>query len=72
MLPDDEFKARIVPILSALFSSSDPSIYSTLLENIPHFAAFLTEQVVENNIFPQARILHSFCQCRSAFMASLY
>ena len=53
MLPDDEFKARIVPILSALFASSDPSIRTTLLENIPQFAAYLTEQVVEASIFPQ-------------------
>lgn len=57
MLPDDEFKARIVPILSALFASSDPSIRASLLENIPQFAAHLTEQVVENNIFPQVRLL---------------
>ena len=53
MLPEDEFKARIVPILSALFASSDPTIRSTLLDSIPQFATYLTEQVVEANIFPQ-------------------
>ena len=71
MLPDDEFKARIVPILSALFASSDPTIRSTLLENIPQFAALLTEQVVEANIFPQVSSLIPSCHAVH-FPTSLY
>jgi hypothetical protein len=55
MLPEDEFKTRVVPILSSLFSSADPTIRSTLLDAVPQFAQFLTETVVENTIYPQVR-----------------
>jgi SCY1-like protein 1 len=50
---EDDFKARIVPILSALFASPDHTIRNTLISNINDYAPFLSEAVVEGSIFPQ-------------------
>ena len=54
MLGDEAaFKARVVPIISALFASPDHTIRSTLISNINDYAPFLSEAVVEQSIFPQ-------------------
>jgi SCY1-like protein 1 len=54
MLGDEtDFKARVVPIISALFSSPDHTIRATLVSNIHEYAPFLSEAVVESSIFPQ-------------------
>ena len=54
MLGDDgAFRARVVPILSALFASPDHTIRNTLISNINDYAPFLDEAVVEGSIFPQ-------------------
>ena len=53
MLPEEEFRARVIPVLSSLFASPDQSIRSSLLENIGEYAPALPESAVENTIFPQ-------------------
>lgn len=53
MLSEEEFKTRVVPIISALFSSQDRSIRRSLINAIDEYAPALTQQVVEASIYPQ-------------------
>lgn len=53
MLPEEEFRARVIPVLAGLFASPDQSIRTSLLDNIADYAAALPEAAVEGTIFPQ-------------------
>jgi len=53
MLEDGAFQARVIPIISTLFSSTDRSIRRSLINSITEYAPHLTEAVVEGSIYPQ-------------------
>lgn len=65
MLPEEEFRARVIPVLSSLFASPDQGIRTSLLENVAEYAPALPESAVENTIFPQ---LSKSLQSPNAFL----
>eukprot|EP00193_Tetraselmis_chui_P006190 CAMPEP_0177758280 /NCGR_PEP_ID=MMETSP0491_2-20121128/4101_1 /TAXON_ID=63592 /ORGANISM="Tetraselmis chuii, Strain PLY429" /LENGTH=752 /DNA_ID=CAMNT_0019274005 /DNA_START=433 /DNA_END=2692 /DNA_ORIENTATION=- len=52
-LEGDEFQARVIPIVTKLFTSQERAIRKSLLENIEMFGPHLTEKVCEDQIFPE-------------------
>eukprot|EP00892_Ulva_mutabilis_P012798 jgi/Ulvmu1/9891/UM057_0047.1 len=53
MLPEEEFRARVIPVLSSLFASPDQSIRTSLLDSVADYAPALPPSAVEATIFPQ-------------------
>ena len=52
-LSDDEYDARLTPVIIRLFASPDRAIRVCLLDNLPQMIDHLSEKVVNNKIFPQ-------------------
>jgi len=52
-LEAEEFQARVIPIVTRLFTSQERAIRKSLLENIELFGPHLTEKVCEDQIFPE-------------------
>lgn len=46
------FKARVVPIIGALFASSDHAMRNALVTNIADYAPLLSPAVVESSVLP--------------------
>jgi SCY1-like protein 1 len=64
-LSDEEYDARIVPVIVRLFASPDRAMRVCLLDNLPLMIDRLPQKVVNDQIFPQmvgcsfARSVHS-------------
>mmetsp|Transcript_22045 Transcript_22045/g.61184 ORF Transcript_22045/g.61184 Transcript_22045/m.61184 type:complete len:774 (-) Transcript_22045:119-2440(-) len=52
-LEPEEIQARVIPIVTKLFTSQERAIRKSLLENIELFGPHLTEKVCENQIYPE-------------------
>lgn len=52
-LTDDEFEAKITPVVVRLFSSPDRAIRVSLLDNLPLMIERLPQKIVNDKIFPQ-------------------
>ena len=52
-LADDDYDARITPVVVRLFSSPDRAIRVCLLDNLPFMIDRLSQKVVNDKIFPQ-------------------
>ena len=51
-LPDDEYEAKLVPVIIRLFSSQDRAIRVCLLDDLPLMIHRLSQKDVSNKIFP--------------------
>ena len=62
-LPDNEYDAKVTPVVVRLFSSPDRAIRVCLLDNLPLMIDRLSQKVVNDKIFPQmvCTILNSVC-----------
>ncbi|ESZ95754.1 SCY1 protein kinase [Sclerotinia borealis F-4128] len=52
-LTDDDFEAKVTPVVVRLFSSPDRAIRVCLLDNLPLMIDRLSQKVVNDKIFPQ-------------------
>ena len=52
-LTDEDFEARITPVVVRLFSSPDRAIRVCLLDNLPSMIDRLPQKIVNDKIFPQ-------------------
>ncbi|USW58876.1 Putative protein kinase domain, armadillo-like helical [Septoria linicola] len=52
-LAEDEYNAKITPIIIRLFASSDRALRVCLLDNLPHMIDHLSQKIVSDKIFPQ-------------------
>ena len=52
-LTDEDFGARVTPVIIRLFSSPDRAIRVCLLDNLPLMVDRLPQKVVNDKIFPQ-------------------
>lgn len=52
-LTDEEFEAKIIPVVVRLFSSPDRAIRVCLLDNLPLMIERLPQKIVNDKIFPQ-------------------
>jgi SCY1-like protein 1 len=52
-LTDDDFEAKVTPVVVRLFSSPDRAIRVCLLDNLPLMIERLPQKVVNDKIFPQ-------------------
>ena len=52
-LSDDEYDARITPVIVRLFASPDRAMRVCLLDNLPLMIERLPQKVVNDQIFPQ-------------------
>lgn len=52
-LTDDDFEAKVTPVIVRLFSSPDRAIRVCLLDNLPLMIDRLPQKVVNDKIFPQ-------------------
>jgi len=52
-LTDEEFEAKITPVVVRLFTSPDRAIRVFLLDNLPLMIDRLPQKIVNDKIFPQ-------------------
>ena len=52
-LSDEEYDAKITPVIVRLFASPDRAIRVCLLDNLPLMIDHLSEKTVNSKIFPQ-------------------
>jgi SCY1-like protein 1 len=52
-LSDDEYVAKLQPVIIRLFSSPDRALRACLLDNLPRMIDHLTQKAVSDQIFPQ-------------------
>lgn len=52
-LTEEEFEARVMPLVVRLFGSPDRAIRVCLLDNLPHMIDRLPQKIVNDKIFPQ-------------------
>lgn len=52
-MSEESYKDKILPPLSAMFSSTDRNIRRYLLENIEKFGCHISEKTMESDIYPQ-------------------
>jgi SCY1-like protein 1 len=52
-LTEEDFDARITPVVIRLFTSPDRAIRVCLLDNLPLMIDFLSKKIVNDKIFPQ-------------------
>jgi SCY1-like protein 1 len=52
-LTDEEFEAKITPVVVRLFTSPDRAIRVCLLDNLPSMIDRLPQKIVNDKIFPQ-------------------
>lgn len=51
-LTDDDFEARVTPVIVRLFSSPDRAIRVSLLDNLPLMIDRISQKIVNDKIFP--------------------
>ena len=52
-LSDEEYEARLNPVLLRLFASPDRQMRVCLLDNLPHMIDHFPQKLVSDKIFPQ-------------------
>ncbi|KAL1304582.1 hypothetical protein AAFC00_003554 [Neodothiora populina] len=52
-LPEDEYDAKITPVIVRLFNSPDRAMRVSLLDNLPLMIDHLNQKIVNDKIFPQ-------------------
>lgn len=52
-LTEDEYQARVTPVVVRLFANPDRAIRVCLLDNLPFMIDHLPQKVVNDKIFPQ-------------------
>lgn len=52
-LTDDDFDAKVTPVVVRLFNSPDRAIRVCLLDNMPLMINRLSQKIVNDKIFPQ-------------------
>ena len=52
-LSDEDYEARLNPVIIRLFASPDRQIRVSLLESLPQMIDHLSQKVVTDKIFPQ-------------------
>lgn len=60
-LTDDDFEAKVTPVVVRLFSSPDRAIRVCLLDNLPLMIDRLPQKVVNDKIFPQMVRVIALC-----------
>ena len=52
-LSDEEYEARLNPVLLRLFTSQDRAMRVCLLDNLPQMIDHFSQKIVSNTMFPQ-------------------
>lgn len=52
-LSDEQFNAKVAPVIVRLFANPDRAIRVCLLDNLPNMIEHLAQKVVNDKIFPQ-------------------
>jgi len=60
-LSEDEYAAKLIPVIVRLFGNPDRAMRVCLLDNLPLMIDHLPQKIVNDKIFPQ--MVCSFCPC---------